>query len=455
MRIPRKKAVGIVILLIGILVITGYALAAYYVRISGSVAHEITISLTDKGFEPDSVIVLENTRVSWVNVGKQLHWPASDSHPTHTNYPSERAGCIGSTLDACRGLAPGESYTFTFDTIGTWGIHDHLFPGLFMTVRVVEPGSQLTTAPPIDAPIPSREEFLALDSSAQTQILQRLAHAEPQKAWKYVKQAFIVDGNVVSNAHTFAHLVGNEIYRTSGLAGITTCDDSFAYGCYHGVTEAMLLAVGMEQVPDIEKNCLSTLKNEHSENYTGCIHGIGHGLLSWSGLQMTKALAGCDLLQEQYRGYCYDGVFMEHAEASPKNVFDKDHPWQLCDGLEERYRYNCARYQSLIFTNAFGWSFGTSADVCSQADDRRIREACLSTIGYMVAQQEQTNIDNIKTRCNELYKEEGYAVCIMSAADEIRFQRYEHSEHVAASLCESLSSPWRENCGHSVEASPF
>ncbi|MBI3251353.1 MAG: hypothetical protein HYZ62_00405, partial [Candidatus Andersenbacteria bacterium] len=65
-----------------------------------------TISITDTGFEPAQVTVAPGATVTFVNNGQALHWPASAPHPTHTALPG---------FDAKKGLATGESYSFTFD----------------------------------------------------------------------------------------------------------------------------------------------------------------------------------------------------------------------------------------------------------------------------------------------------------------------------------------------------
>ena len=87
----------------------------------------VTISITDTGFEPAQVTVAVGAKVTFLNNGQALHWPASAPHPTHTALPG---------FDAKKGLATGESYSFTFDTAGVWKFHDHLNPNLFGSVTV-------------------------------------------------------------------------------------------------------------------------------------------------------------------------------------------------------------------------------------------------------------------------------------------------------------------------------
>ncbi|MEK6824273.1 MAG: hypothetical protein AABY02_00300, partial [Nanoarchaeota archaeon] len=62
-------------------------------------------------------------------------------HPSHKNYPgSDIAKCgtseASTIFDACKGLAQGESYSFTFNEVGSWNYHDHLNPNLRGTVIV-------------------------------------------------------------------------------------------------------------------------------------------------------------------------------------------------------------------------------------------------------------------------------------------------------------------------------
>ncbi|HLD80304.1 MAG TPA: plastocyanin/azurin family copper-binding protein [Candidatus Nanoarchaeia archaeon] len=86
---------------------------------------EHTVRITSSGFEPKTLTIKTGTTVTFTNEDSNQHWPASAMHPTHTAYP-ESGGCIGSKFDACKGLAQGESFSFTFNEIGSWGYHDHL-----------------------------------------------------------------------------------------------------------------------------------------------------------------------------------------------------------------------------------------------------------------------------------------------------------------------------------------
>src|SRR3989344_7060009 len=92
---------------------------------------ENTIVYTSAGFSPKNLTVKAGTAVTFVNESTRPTWPATDVHPTHTEYPnSDISKCgtaeEGSTFDACRNVEPGETYSFTFNEVGEWGFHDHL-----------------------------------------------------------------------------------------------------------------------------------------------------------------------------------------------------------------------------------------------------------------------------------------------------------------------------------------
>jgi plastocyanin len=96
---------------------------------SPTLSGNVEIDITSSGFSPSHVKVTSGTIVTFKNTGTKLHWPASDPHPTHTDLPG---------FDSLKGLANGETYSFTFTKAGTWGLHDHLIPTLTADVTVVQ-----------------------------------------------------------------------------------------------------------------------------------------------------------------------------------------------------------------------------------------------------------------------------------------------------------------------------
>jgi plastocyanin len=100
---------------------------------------DTVISFTDAGFVPSSVTIQKGQTVRWANNSGSKVWPASAVHPSHAVYPQKSGSdCLGSSFDACKGLAQGESWDFTFENVGEWKFHNHLSASQRGTVNVTE-----------------------------------------------------------------------------------------------------------------------------------------------------------------------------------------------------------------------------------------------------------------------------------------------------------------------------
>lgn len=436
------------------------AFVALLIALFGTVTNDQTIAITKGGFSPDFISIPKGTTVTWVNQVDELHWPASNAHPSHKQYPgSDIEKCLTSErnkiLDACRGLKKGESFTFVFNEVGKWGMHDHLYPGLVMAIEVIEEQntgfgnllSGLNSSSEFskkNEPVqfPSSEYFLNLTYLEQQNLLKELSKNNSEESWMYLKKTFGNNG-IRQNPHEFAHIVGGEIYRQLGFKGIGICDPAFAFGCYHGVTEKMLVDLGVNAIDKIESSCLDIFPNQ-PQPAASCIHGIGHGLITWRGLDIEEALNDCDLLSNQYRIYCYDGVFMEYSFSAP-NLGDVANKWEFCASFDEKYHPLCAKYQtSLLFKS--GLDFSQSAKICEEAPNKILKEHCLFGLGYSAANTAKGNGNEIERLCSLVSSEEGRYTCVIYAAKEVIFQEYANWWEVYKNLCQGLSEDWASEC---------
>ncbi len=87
----------------------------------------VGINITSTGFSPSTVTIKKGDYVQFTNQDTAAHWPASNPHPTHTDYPG---------FDALKRLNTGDIYRFQFEKVGSWGFHDHLNPSTHGTVIV-------------------------------------------------------------------------------------------------------------------------------------------------------------------------------------------------------------------------------------------------------------------------------------------------------------------------------
>ena len=74
------------------------------------------VSIEEEGFNPQLITIHVGDTIRWINIGSELHWPASDPHPTHTGLAD---------FDPFADIAPGESFSYIFPNEGAFGYHDH------------------------------------------------------------------------------------------------------------------------------------------------------------------------------------------------------------------------------------------------------------------------------------------------------------------------------------------
>jgi plastocyanin len=101
----------------------------------------VKVTLTATGFSPKSITIKKGDTVTWTNTGSGQMWIASANHPTHTVYDGtnlqQHCGTPSaeSPFDECKA---GNTYSFTFDKVGSWNYHNHTNASQFGTVVVTQ-----------------------------------------------------------------------------------------------------------------------------------------------------------------------------------------------------------------------------------------------------------------------------------------------------------------------------
>lgn len=99
-----------------------------------------TITYNEGGFSSSEVTIKKGGTVTWRNESGGSMWVASAMHPTHSVYAgiARETHCPDTTGVAFDQCATGNSYSFTFNKVGTWKYHNHLNASHFGSVVVVE-----------------------------------------------------------------------------------------------------------------------------------------------------------------------------------------------------------------------------------------------------------------------------------------------------------------------------
>lgn len=114
--------------------------------------------------------------------------------------------------------------------------------------------------------------------------------------------------------HLLGHVVGDMLYQQKGIDAIKLCTPDFRNACSHTVVIGILLEHGEGSLPQVAETCKQAPGGKGA--YTMCFHGLGHGVLAYTGYDLERAVEMCRAVgTEEYqdREYveCVGGTIME------------------------------------------------------------------------------------------------------------------------------------------------
>lgn len=399
------------------------------------------VEIQSDGFSPKEISITQGQGVLFINKDAIPHWVASDPHPTHETYPE---------FDSMGLITPGNAYTFVFSKAGTWKYHDHLsshkkgvikvssgLPSMFSRFdnrkkNSLEVGWENTA---------SREEFLAFSEAGQIDFLSKKAQDSPKKTFEFLKSVYLDERSntlAIGRAHDLAHLLGAIYSKTSGEKGITFCDPSFAFGCYHGFFENSLSG-DISKISKVASFC-EMVGRLGSGPWASCIHGVGHGIATFFDTEdLGMSLNICEGLNDG-TSYCYDGVFMEFASTATPTFYTKDDLFSPCSNLPTRYQLSCGRNQPRIWQNIFGHTLLTAAETCTKGLDDDFIKGCTTSIGLQLGQESGGESEHIVVNCKAAFSDSALLqLCVTSGADELIFSNFKNSKIESLKACRALS----------------
>lgn len=396
-----------------------------------------TITLTKDGFSPSEVSVSQYTPITFINKDNTDRWPASNPHPTHTDYPE---------LDPQQPLPPGTSWTFTPDKVGSWKFHDHFFP--HQGGKIIVKGQSLLNKliaavfkgqiSPTPTLTPNNVALNKQNSREYNAIKEVADNEGLEAAWRYVIRTYSTNNEGQLTAHDYAHFVGQLIFAKRGLEGLSTCTPEFAFGCYHGVLDAAF-KTDLSQLPAAEKAC-SRIGKVNSGPYASCVHGIGHGVASYyNEKDLPQMLRTCETLPPSGRTFCFDGVFMELSRNAVDSFYRKDDPLFPCTSLEAKYQYTCGRNQPSVLAERFQKSYQEIATICESAKKGDLRTACFVSLGFQAVYKVSSEPDKIIGSCHVIDDKDFQFQCTSAAAGELIFQNMANWQINAPYICNSLT----------------
>jgi len=203
------------------------------------------------------------------------------------------------------------------------------------------------------------------------------------------------------DGHVYAHAIGIAAGKAGGAdvgPAFGSCTEIFQSGCYHGVIQAYFEGARAVDSATVTALCRSyTSPGADQWLRFQCVHGMGHGLTTFYGHHLPRALEGCDLLREGWdRESCYGGAFMEnivnataphhaahalhsHGETSFKALDSTDLQYP-CSIMAQRYLVACYNMQTSVMLHFSNGDMAAAARSCLDAPEP-MHPVCFQSLG--------------------------------------------------------------------------
>jgi hypothetical protein len=284
----------------------------------------------------------------------------------------------------------------------------------------------------------------------QTEILD-LVKSDPRKAFTRFREILQTTPLAHNTCHGIAHQMGHEAFESFGFQKAMAYQDAICGGGYiHGIIEARF---GLLQ----EKDIMNQLPTICDEGNGACYHGIGHGLMIATKLNITTSLTYCDVLPGLGRRNCYDGVWMHifdleetglHEVADAPSVNDEGFRAKMlafCKNAGTAYKTSCYFYLPRIYAHFDETPFEVYAKLCGEVEDG-YSAACAAGVGHSLMKYHIDNPSITFARCSGFVASDMVAACKEGGSlyylyDKITTATVAPTKTEQAQLCNIFTDP--------------
>jgi hypothetical protein len=271
-----------------------------------------------------------------------------------------------------------------------------------------------------------------------------------QAAYEEFKSAY--QDKSFGTQHTVAHIFGQLLYEKMGLQGLTICDATFAFGCFHSFFSRAFSEKGLGIVLQANEACIE----KYSAGGTGCLHGIGHGIIDYLGHdKLVESLAVCTKTTQVNPLFgCTSGVFMEYnvpviidSERSYTKFRDLNsaNPYEPCNTIVPgQFRESCYYEMGQWWDKVYFGDYQKIGQLCAGIDNSTWQRSCFLGVGNVAAPSSQYEVGATISKCQQMPTEEGRLICRTGASWS--FMGYPPKKSLSASICAGLDQESSKKC---------
>jgi mono/diheme cytochrome c family protein len=277
----------------------------------------------------------------------------------------------------------------------------------------------------------------------------------PKVALADFARAMRTDRFVEENCHRIAHAIGaGALTRFHGEVGAAFARGSAVCwsGYYHGILERAFQGVPNARLGKVARR-LCTRVEADSTVFVAyqCVHGLGHGLMIYTGYDLPLALHTCDGLTTSWeQTSCTGGVFMENQSSSygfKSQWLRPKQPLYPCTTVSERHKLYCYLMVTSQILPDVGYSWPRTVRVCRSSEARWVA-TCFQSLGRDASGQTRGRIAAIERICRLAGGMEGE--CLLGAAKDLTSN--DANGRRAARLCATADPAARAYCFYGIGA---
>lgn len=279
---------------------------------------------------------------------------------------------------------------------------------------------------------------------------ERIQEAGPEIAYREFSEAYADKHFGIQ--HGAMHIMGELLYETQGIKGLSICDVTFAFGCYHSFFGRAFSEKGLEIIRDLDHACVA----KFGPLGTGCQHGIGHGLMEYFGAaKLTTALEHCkETTQLKELFGCTSGVFMEYnvpiiidaniSYTEPRKL-NSANPNEPCNTIvAEKFRSSCYYEMPQWWDKVYKRNYEKIGMLCNDIENVEHQESCFLGIGNVAAPSSEYDVKETIAKCEKMPDSKSMLIC--RSGSSWSFFSNPNYRKLAPQICASLNEEEKSRC---------
>ena len=271
----------------------------------------------------------------------------------------------------------------------------------------------------------------------------------PKPALSKLQSMLATNTAVATDCHRIAHRMGSaaltrfkDRVAPAFIAGSPVC----ASGYYHGIIERAFLGQPTSKLASLSRQlCSDPQISAQRFLLFQCIHGLGHGLMIYTGYDLPGSLKTCDSLRTGFdKVSCSGGVFMENFNSSygiTSKYLRKDDPIYPCNDVAEKYKLYCYQLVTANILKVTGYDQAKTADSCKLSEPKWVG-MCFESFGRDVSGIAGKDPHKALASCRLAKTHEGD--CIYGVSREI--VNSDAAPERGARFCSMTAAKYRTRC---------